>query len=130
MLAPLQIRPLRFMSASLLKRFSPCRARMNKRLAATFLSTPMVRSRPRYWFIAGKRGEFSLRRLLGLLRRAFHRQRGFEFRFRHAWVSLRIVDPPQVNVRPCHHHGVQRRGVFAGGQPPEHLLGPRSILIE
>src|SRR5712664_1934488 len=88
------------------------------------------RSRSRDGFISAKRREPFLRRLLRLLRPAFHTQHGLILRLRYFWIPFIIINPRQVNVRPRQHHGILCRRLIAGGQPPEHLLGPCRVVIQ
>src|SRR5712664_3801162 len=88
------------------------------------------RSRSRDGFISAKRREPFLRRLLRLLRPAFHTQHGLILRLRYFWIPFIIINPRQVNVRPRQHHGILCRLLIAGGQPPEHLLGPCRVVIQ
>src|SRR5260370_17452940 len=82
------------------------------------------RSRSRDGFIAAKRREPFLRRLLPLLRPAFHTQHVLILRLRYFRIPLIIINPLHVNVRPPQPHGFFRRPILPAGQPPQPFLLP------
>src|SRR5260370_10049053 len=74
--------------------------------------------------------QLSLCRLLRLFRHAFHSHRGLIFGLHYLRIPFIIINPCQVNMRPCQHHGILRRRMLANRQPPKYLLGPCRIVIQ